>query len=180
MAQKYSEAVHEGRQNDPAQLKGNRDGPGRQKLTRTANNSRHQPFAALSLVGIGQSSQWLFESHHNFEGARGFTFLLGRLRCQSQAPLARAICSSNGTYRIRRVSRNPTSINRLDRWSNSDSARGNDAPDPGQSILGKGLMFRNSTADLVRFELPNEVGLFTSPWSASDRIGRRMLAGVVR
>jgi hypothetical protein len=90
MAQKYSEAVHEGRQNDPAQLKGNRDGPGRQKLTRTANNSRHQPFAALSLVGIGQSSQWLFESHHNFEGARGFTFLLGRLRCQSQAPLARA------------------------------------------------------------------------------------------
>src|SRR5580698_9901043 len=113
MAQKYSEAVHEGRQNDPAQLKGNRDGPGRQKLTRTANNSRHQPFAALSLVGIGQSSQWLFESHHNFEGARGFTFLLGRLRWQSQAPLARAICSSNGTYRIRRVSRNPTSITAL-------------------------------------------------------------------
>jgi hypothetical protein len=28
MLQKYSEAVDEGGQNDPAQLKGNRDGPG--------------------------------------------------------------------------------------------------------------------------------------------------------
>jgi hypothetical protein len=179
MLQKYSEAVDEGGQNDPAQLKGNRDGPGRQKLTRTMNNSRHQPFAALSLVGIGQSSQWLFESHHNFE------VLVASHSCSAGFGANLKLPSPRNMFLKWNVP-DSTSFqesdfdHRLDRWSNSDSARGNDAPDPGQSILGKRLMFRNSTADLVRFELPNEVGLFTSPWSASDRIGRRMLAGVVR
>jgi hypothetical protein len=115
----------------PPSLKGIATGRGRQKLTRTTNNSRHQPFAALSLVGIGQSSQWLFESHHNFEGARGFTFLLGRLRCQSQAPLARANMFFKWNVPDSTSFQESDFDHRLDRWSNSDSARGNDAPDPG-------------------------------------------------